>query len=92
MVCGHSEYALPRGRKVDINGYTMDSMRAQTQTVLRGQKPTIKPSESSKPKPKPGKKQLNSTPPTGSTVFLLTMKICSWIRTSGRSPLERSRS
>lgn len=71
MVCGHSEYALPRGRKIDINGYPMDSMRAQTQAVLRGQKPTIKPSGSSKPKPKPKpeKKQLNSTPPNGSTVF-----------------------
>lgn len=27
-VCGHSEYALPRGRKVDINGYTTDQLRA----------------------------------------------------------------
>ena len=77
FVCGHSEYALPRGRKIDINGYSMDSMRAQTQAVLRGQKPTTKPKPSgsskpkpeSKPKPKPVKKQLNSTPPDGSTVF-----------------------
>ncbi|MGJ3403278.1 peptidoglycan recognition protein family protein [Glutamicibacter sp. Je.9.36] len=75
-VCGHSEYALPRGRKIDINGYTMDDMREQTQRVLRGQKPSVKPAGSSKPKPKPkpqpkpeAKKQLNSTPPDGSTVF-----------------------
>lgn len=34
MCCGHSEYATPRGRKVDINGYTMDAMRAQVGALL----------------------------------------------------------
>jgi len=34
MVCGHSEFALPKGRKVDINGYTMDAMRAQVAALL----------------------------------------------------------
>lgn len=32
----HAEYATPRGRKVDINGYTMDDMRAQVRALLRG--------------------------------------------------------
>ncbi|MGP9490603.1 N-acetylmuramoyl-L-alanine amidase [Glutamicibacter sp. 287] len=52
---GHSEYALPRGRKIDINGYTMDDMREQTQTVLCGGKVTPKPAPKpdAKPKPKP---------------------------------------
>jgi hypothetical protein len=36
MVAGHSEFALPRGRKVDINGYTMDQMRAQVAALLSG--------------------------------------------------------
>lgn len=73
-VCGHSEYALPRGRKIDINGYTMDDMRAQTQRVLRGGKVTAKPKPApkpeAKPKPKPKvKKQWNDKKPDGSTIF-----------------------
>lgn len=36
MVAGHSEYATPRGRKTDINGYTMDEMRRQVAAVLNG--------------------------------------------------------
>jgi len=40
MVCGHSEYATPRGRKSDINGYTMTDMRADVASVLAGQSPT----------------------------------------------------
>lgn len=36
LVAGHSEYALPAGRKVDINGYTTDRLRAQTQAILDG--------------------------------------------------------
>lgn len=76
-VCGHSEYALPRGRKIDINGYTMDDLRTQTQTILRGGKIDMKPAAVIKPikrptgavKPKPAKKQLNTTRPDGSAVF-----------------------
>lgn len=37
MVAGHSEFALPKGRKVDINGYTMDQMRAQVAAILVGE-------------------------------------------------------
>lgn len=56
-LCGHSEYALPRGRKIDINGYTMAKMRSQTQQILNGQKPTAsKPPVAVKPKPKSNKK------------------------------------
>lgn len=56
-LCGHSEYALPRGRKIDINGYTMAKMRSQTQAILNGKKPVIKPTTPVKPKPvKPAKK------------------------------------
>lgn len=40
MVAGHSEYATPKGRKQDINGYTMTNMRADTASVLAGQHPT----------------------------------------------------
>jgi len=36
MIAGHSEYALPAGRKTDINGYTMDQMRAQVAAILAG--------------------------------------------------------
>ncbi len=39
MVAGHSEFALPKGRKVDINGYTMDQMRAQVAALLTNQTP-----------------------------------------------------
>lgn len=35
MVCGHSEWA--GARKTDINGYTMDQMRAQVAALLAGQ-------------------------------------------------------
>jgi len=41
MVCGHSEYATPRGRKSDINGYTMTDMRAQVAAVLAGKPATL---------------------------------------------------
>jgi hypothetical protein len=34
MVAGHSEFALPAGRKVDVNGYTMAQMRAQVAALL----------------------------------------------------------
>jgi hypothetical protein len=34
MVAGHSEFALPKGRKVDVNGYTMDQMRQQVAALL----------------------------------------------------------
>lgn len=54
-VCGHSEYALPKGRKVDINGYPMSGMRAQVQTILDGKKPA-------KPKPKPAPSRPESKP------------------------------
>ncbi|MBG6085801.1 peptidoglycan recognition protein family protein [Zhihengliuella flava] len=37
MVCGHSEYAGPR--KIDINGYTPNQLRAQTQSVIDGLRP-----------------------------------------------------
>lgn len=47
-VCGHSEYALPKGRKIDINGYTTAELRKQVAQVLDGKKVTP-----SKPKPKP---------------------------------------
>jgi len=71
-VCGHSEYALPKGRKIDINGYPMSSMRAQVQAIINGQKPAPP-----KPKPKPSrpeakpKSQVQSkkNPPNGSTTF-----------------------
>lgn len=33
-VAGHSEYALPRGRKVDINAYPMTHMREQVAALL----------------------------------------------------------
>lgn len=36
MVAGHSEFALPRGRKQDINGYTMDDMRSAVRAVRAG--------------------------------------------------------
>jgi len=39
MVAGHSEYALPKGRKTDINGYTMDDMRQKVAAILAGQTP-----------------------------------------------------
>ncbi|MEE6295212.1 peptidoglycan-binding domain-containing protein [Georgenia wangjunii] len=35
MHFSHAEYATPRGRKVDINGYTMGAMRDQIGTLLR---------------------------------------------------------
>lgn len=36
MVCGHSEWATPAGRKTDINGYTMTEMRAQVAALRAG--------------------------------------------------------
>lgn len=36
MVAGHSEYALPAGRKVDINAYPMTEMRAKVAAILTG--------------------------------------------------------
>ena len=39
-VAGHSEYAEPHGRKVDINGYPMSAMRSAVATHLAGG-PTI---------------------------------------------------
>lgn len=32
--CSHAEFALPRGRKVDINGYEMPAMRRQVDALL----------------------------------------------------------
>jgi hypothetical protein len=34
MVAGHSEFALPAGRKQDINGYPMTAMRAEVAQIL----------------------------------------------------------
>lgn len=39
MVCGHYEYATPKGRKTDPQGYTMDDMRRQVAALLAN--PTI---------------------------------------------------
>lgn len=36
MVCGHSEWATPAGRKTDINNYPMSAMRAQVAALLTG--------------------------------------------------------
>lgn len=35
MVCGHSEYATPAGRKQDVNHYPMSQLRADTGALLR---------------------------------------------------------
>lgn len=40
-VVGHSEYALPKGRKIDINGYTMAEMRAQIAALIPGFKKRV---------------------------------------------------
>ena len=51
-LCGHSEYAIPRGRKIDINGYTMTDMRKQVKAILDGKpaaKPPVKPTTPAKP-------------------------------------------
>lgn len=40
-IVGHSEYALPKGRKQDINGYTMTSMRAQIAALIPGFKKRV---------------------------------------------------
>lgn len=40
-VAGHSEYALPKGRKIDINGYTMTSLRAEIAALLPGFKKRV---------------------------------------------------
>lgn len=71
FLAGHSEYALPKGRKIDINGYTMASMRKQTASVMKDgpaktkarlagknpKPPEVKPpvSQPSTPKPPAGK-------------------------------------
>jgi hypothetical protein len=36
MVCGHSEWATPTGRKSDVNGYTMADMRTAVAQILAG--------------------------------------------------------
>ena len=55
-LCGHSEYAIPRGRKIDINGYTMTDMRKQVKAILDGKE--VKPTTSSTPStPKPSSKK-----------------------------------
>ena len=71
-VCGHSEYALPKGRKIDVNGYPMTSMRSQVHAIIKGQKPATP-----KPKPKPSRPeakpkelvQSKANRPNGSTKF-----------------------
>lgn len=40
-VAGHSEFALPKGRKVDINGYTMSDMRSQVAALIPGFKKRV---------------------------------------------------
>lgn len=40
-VAGHSEFALPKGRKIDINGYTMAQMRAQIAALIPGFKKRV---------------------------------------------------
>lgn len=40
-VAGHSEFALPAGRKVDINGYTMNQLRAQIAALIPGFKKRV---------------------------------------------------
>ncbi|WP_102158663.1 peptidoglycan recognition protein family protein [Zhihengliuella halotolerans] len=74
FMAGHSEYALPRGRKIDINGYTTDRLRKQVQAVINGENLEVAPAgeveDKVEPtKPKRGKKQKNSSPPNGSTKF-----------------------
>ncbi len=33
-VCSHSEYALPKGRKMDVDGYTMPELRADVAALI----------------------------------------------------------
>lgn len=40
-IVGHSEYALPKGRKIDINGFTMNQMRAQAAALIPGFKQRV---------------------------------------------------
>lgn len=40
-VCGHSEYALPKGRKIDVNGYDMPDLRAQVAALIPGFKARV---------------------------------------------------
>lgn len=40
-VAGHSEFALPAGRKIDINGYTMNQLRAQIAALIPGFKKRV---------------------------------------------------
>ena len=40
-IAGHSEFALPKGRKIDINGYTMTSMRSQIAALIPGFKKRV---------------------------------------------------
>lgn len=42
MIAGHYEYALPKGRKTDPQGYTMDQMRQQVAAILAGP-PSLNP-------------------------------------------------
>lgn len=35
FTCGHSEWATPKGRKQDINGWTMDDMRVSVAALLK---------------------------------------------------------
>ncbi len=35
FACGHSEFALPKGRKIDVNGWPMDAMRAEVAALLK---------------------------------------------------------
>ena len=39
MVCGHHEWALPQGRKIDIRDWPMPAMRDQVAAVLGGRTP-----------------------------------------------------
>lgn len=57
-VCGHSEYALPKGRKIDINGYTTEKLRSQVAAILSGKPAPAKPKP--KPNPAPTKVKANS--------------------------------
>lgn len=77
MVCGHSEYALPKGRKIDINGYTMSDMRAQTKAIMQGKKPDTsapKPTGSAPTAPKP------STPKKSTGTGIVD-----WLNSKGRA-------
>jgi hypothetical protein len=40
-VCSHAEFALPKGRKVDVNGYHMSTLRAQVAALIPGFKARV---------------------------------------------------